>query len=113
MHGAGEPGIAVPESVLLSPLVQLSNVLPGVVVVTEVKSTDLPLPPKPGMFAPPPALTSMDDVRSAVPVQVLLPSNRWKKTVMLATFSVVARWSVTLPSVNVFRAEDAAPRAAT
>ena len=27
---------------------------------------------------------------------------------MLATFSVVARWSVTLPSVNVFSAADAA-----
>src|SRR5205823_13270436 len=54
MQGVGVPGMSVPESVLLSPLVHLLNVFPVVVVVTESRRTDLPVPPKPGMFTEPP-----------------------------------------------------------
>src|SRR5437588_9629950 len=57
MHGVGVPGMSVPESVLLSPLVHLLKVFPAVVVVTERSLTDLPLPPKPGMFPVPPDVT--------------------------------------------------------
>jgi hypothetical protein len=53
MHGVGEPGTRIPESVFLSPLVQLLNVFPDVVVLTDFKRTESVLPPKPGMFTVP------------------------------------------------------------
>src|SRR5207247_5516784 len=45
-------GTVVPESVLLSPLVQKSKVLPvaGLMTATDFISADDVLPPKPGMF---------------------------------------------------------------
>src|SRR2546423_9473654 len=54
MQGVGVPGMSIPESVFLSPLVHLLNVFPEVVVVTDSRRTDFPLPPKPGMFTVPP-----------------------------------------------------------
>ena len=51
--GVGEPGVRVPKSVLLSPFVQLLNVLPLVVVDTDFKRTESPLPPNPGMLTVP------------------------------------------------------------
>ena len=53
IHGVGEPGVRVPKSVLLSPFVQLLNVLPLVVVATDFKRTESPLPPNPGMLTVP------------------------------------------------------------
>src|SRR5438067_5586363 len=53
IHGAGLPGTAPPKSLFLSPLVQLLNVFPDVVVVTDFSLTESPLPPKPGMFTVP------------------------------------------------------------
>src|SRR6266542_6812683 len=50
MHGVGVPGRSVAESVLLSPLVHLLKAFLVVVVITESRRTDLPVPPKPGMF---------------------------------------------------------------
>src|SRR5437763_16493294 len=53
IQGVGLPGTAPPKSLFLSPLVQLLNVLPDVVVVTDFSLTESPLPPKPGMFTVP------------------------------------------------------------
>ena len=73
MHGVGVPGISVPESVLLSPLVHLLNVLPAVVVVTDSSLTDFPFPPKPGMFTVPPELAvTVEKVERTRVVEVLV-----------------------------------------
>src|SRR5437868_6759025 len=50
MHGVGLPVTAPFRSPLLSPAVQLLNVFPAVVVVTDLSFTDSALPPKLGLF---------------------------------------------------------------
>jgi hypothetical protein len=60
MQGVGEPGTIDGVSTLPLPIVHLSNTLPEVVVVTDVKRTDEVLPPKPGMFVEPPEMTVID-----------------------------------------------------
>src|SRR5438093_10215557 len=119
MHGVGEPVTSEPESVFLSPLVQLLNVLPAVVVETDLSLTESEFPPKPGMFTVPPdvAVTvwfvSVGDADGLTP-QVVLPFQRSYVTVMSATPSPARRCSVTLPSVKVVVAvSPAAPVAVT
>src|SRR5829696_2745887 len=110
IQGVGEPGTVTPESVVEVPLVHLSKSLPAVAVVTPVRRTDSPtfMPP---MLPLPPDRTMTVPVVDGAPEHVVFPENLAHETVMLATPSAAARCSVTLPSVKVFSASDAAPRA--